>query len=116
MVRVAKRKNTLLRSAGFLVAACTPENAIVASRIQRLTQGQRLHDLRVDSAAVLDRIDALLEAFRLGVDDEMKSQALRFGIAKLDHFPELPFRIHVQHREGKRPRMERLSSQIQQGT
>ncbi len=116
MIGVAIGKNTLLRPAGFLVAACSPENAIVGSRIQRLTQGERLHDLRVDSAAVLDRIDALPEAIRIRVDDEMESQALRFGIAKLDHLPEFPFRIHVQHREGKRPRMERLASQMQQGT
>src|SRR5207244_9781294 len=114
MVGVAVRKNTLLRPAGFLVAARAPENAVVASRIQCLAQGQRLHNLRVDSTAVLDGIDTLLEAFRIGVDAEMESQALSFGIAKLDHFPELPFRIHVQHREGQRSRMERLASQVQQ--
>src|SRR5882672_1990823 len=115
MVRVAIRKNTLLGSARFLVAACTSENAVVASRIQRLAQGKRLHDLRVDSASVLDRIDSFLEAVWVGVHDETESQALRLGITKLDHFPELPFRVHVQHREGKRPGMERLASQMQHG-
>src|SRR5207245_2037226 len=31
MIRIAMRENTLLRPAGFLVAACAPENAVVAS-------------------------------------------------------------------------------------
>src|SRR6266571_2979831 len=83
MVGVAIRKNALLRSAGFLVAACTPENAIVASRIQCLAQGQRLHDLRVNSAAVLDRVDALLKPFRIGVDDEAESLYLQCGQDRL---------------------------------
>ena len=48
------------------------------------------------------------------MDDQLEARLARRAVAELDHLAKLESRIHVQQREGRPGRMERLLRQPQQ--
>ena len=113
MLRAAERKHTLLGAAFFLVAARAAERGVEAMHVERLLQPLRLHHVGVNGGAVRERVDALRDAVRVRVHDQLQVVLLRDLVAQLVHRLELPQRVDVQQRKRQRARIERLERDVQ---
>ncbi|GLS10268.1 hypothetical protein GCM10007864_38990 [Sinorhizobium fredii] len=64
--------------------------------------------------AVRKGTDALVDAVLVDMNEKIEAQLLRHPIAKRDHLPELPRRVHMQERKWRLCRVERLQRQMQE--
>jgi hypothetical protein len=82
--------------------------------IKRLTQGLRLHDVRVQLGTVADWANAAGEAVAIDVHDELKPKLGGTTVPERDHVAKLPGGVNVQQRKRRLARIERLQRQVQQ--
>jgi hypothetical protein len=113
MVRRAEGEDPLLGPALFLVAPRAADRGVEAVGVERQLQRLRLHHVSVDLRSVRDGTDPLTETVFVHEHDELHAQRLHRGIAKLVHRPELPRRVDVEQREGRRRGEERLPRHVQ---
>jgi hypothetical protein len=64
-------------------------------------------------AAVRERPNALPHAVLIDVNNQLQVQVPRPPLAKFDHLPKLPGRIHVQERKRRLARIKRLHRKLQ---
>ena len=55
---------------------------------------------------------AFRDGFFVAVHNQPRADRLRELFTELEHLGKLVSRVHVQEREGNRPRIERLASQV----
>jgi hypothetical protein len=63
---------------------------------------------------VAERADAVANAVRVDVDPQLDAGLGGPAVAERDHFAELPGGVHVQQRDRRQRRRERLEQQVQQ--
>ena len=68
MTAAPKRKDTFFCSAFFFIAPCAAEGHIKLVQVQRLFQPLGLHDVGVQGATVIERVDVFLDAFWIDVN------------------------------------------------
>ena len=114
MVLVPEAKDSFLGPRLLFVSASSSECGIVTTGSQRLFEGLGLHDVGVVLRTMLERVDALVDAFLIRVHPQFKAKFFGDSIAKLDHFPELPRGVDVKKRKRNFARIERLARQVKQ--
>jgi len=100
MTRGAERKDALLGTAFFFVAARAADRHVKAEFVERLLQRLGLHHLGVQRRAGSDRVDALGQPVLIGVHDKLDPEPRGGRVAKRDHLAKLPGRVDMQQREG----------------
>jgi len=108
----AEREDALLGPALFLVAPRTAKGGIEAPLVECLLQPLGLPHIGVERA-VVERVDAALLGFGVVVDQQLHAAFLGHPVAQTIHILELPGRVHVQQRERRRRRVERLARKVQ---
>src|SRR5690606_28486315 len=93
MLGRTEREHTFLRARLLFIASSAAESGIEPELVERLLQGLRLHDVRVNCGAVSEGADSLRQPFFVDVDEELEPELSHHFVAKRDHFPELPRRI-----------------------
>jgi hypothetical protein len=109
----AEREDALLGAALFLVTPGAAEGRVEAELVERLLERLGLHDVGVHGGAVGEGVDALRDAVRVGVHDQVEAELLRDAVAQLVHRPELPAGVDVQQRKWGQSRVESLQRDVQ---
>ena len=113
MLRGAEGEDALLGARLLFVAPRAAERRVEAVFVQRLLQGLRLHDLRVDGRSVHEGVDAHLQPFAIDMHDQIHAHLRGHAIAEGVHVAEFPGGVHVHEREGRLGRMKRLPRKVQ---
>lgn len=113
MLRGTEREHALLGTGLLLVASCPAESRIEAVLVECLLESLGLHDVGVDRRAVGERIDVLLDPFRVDVDDQLHTRFLGHLLAELIHLAKLPAGIHMQQWKRRDRRVKGLARQMQ---
>jgi hypothetical protein len=98
----AEREDALLGARLLFVAARTAERGVEVVLVQGLFQALRLPHVGMDRRPVRERIDAQFLGLGVLIDDQVHPDLLGHAFAHLVHRAELPRRVDVQQREGRR--------------
>ncbi|MNZ94894.1 hypothetical protein D3C78_1140140 [compost metagenome] len=113
MLAVAERVHALLGPRLFFVAPRTTEGSIEAVLVERLLEALGLHDVGVLGTAVGERVDALGDAVRVDVSDQLQAHFLDHLVAEAVHLLEFPLGVDVHHRKRQLARKEGFACQVQ---
>ncbi|MEN9682098.1 MAG: hypothetical protein RLZZ627_1991, partial [Pseudomonadota bacterium] len=113
VIFVSEGVDPLLGARLFLITPRTAEGGIELILVQGLFESLGLHDVGMFLAAMGKGADALFDAFRIDVDDEVEAKFLSHLVAKGDHFAEFPGGIDVEEREGRLAGVEGLHGEVQ---
>ena len=113
VLAVAERIDPFLGPRLLLVAARAAEGSVETVLVQGLLESLGLHHVGVLGAAVGERVDALGDAVRVDVGDQVQAHFLDHPIAEPVHLLEFPAGVHVHHREGQLAGEEGLAGQVQ---
>ena len=109
---VAEGEHALLGARLLLIAPRAAEGSIEMMLLKRLLQALRLHDVGIERAAVSDRRDVVAHALLVDMHHEIDAEPLRLAVAEGDHLAELPCGVHMQERERRLVRIERLHGEM----
>ncbi len=109
----ADREDPLLGPGLLLVTPGTAEGEIEAVEVEGLLEALGLPQVGVHRRAMVERVDAPLDAIGVLVHEQLHADFLGHLVAELVHGPELPRRVHVQQRERRHRRVEGLRRQAQ---
>ncbi len=113
MCRCAEREDAFLCPGFLFVAPGAAECGVEPPIVERLLEPLGFHHLGVQRRSGIERIDAAPHPIFIDVHEQCQAEPLCRRIAELDHFPELPGRIHMQQWEGRLGGIEGLHRQMQ---
>ena len=114
MVLVTETEDAFFCPRLLFVATGSAKSCVVTTRGQRLLQRLRLHDVGVILRTMIERVNALVDAFLVRVHTKFETEFGGNPVTELDHFAELPRGVDVQQRKWDLPRVECLTSQMKQ--
>ena len=111
--RVAEREHPLLGPGLVLIPASATEGGVEPVGVDGIEQGRRLQAVaRGDRPRVCH--PALLDGVLHARDQQAGALGLDLCVPVVEHLGEVVARVHVEHREGDLPWLERLGRQMQQ--
>ena len=108
-----ERKHALLGAGLLLVTPRAAEGSIEPVLVERLLESLGLHHVGVYRRPMGKGANALGDAFRVHVHEQVETEPAGRLVPEADHFPELPGRVDMQEWEGRLGRVEGLHGQMQ---
>ena len=78
-----------------------PERGVEAVLVERLPEGDGLHDMGVNLGAVIERVHVHRQPLGVRVDEELHSELRGDVVAERVHVAELPRRVDMQQGKGR---------------